>query len=178
MKGAGVGSSDEDPYSLTASASSGSSSKLGPGTSDKRNRDFSLDRDNNYRPQNWGNFTSKVQQDSEDDYVQNSRIWTKETVGKKWTEDLYYKGLSARVPSFKSQRPVIERASRRDFATRAPPLPRGRSVDVSKSGADPTWLHRNRLQSDLATTRRHQSQAFNRGAPYEEKSSVFRNGWR
>merc|ERR1719312_1418808 len=69
------GSSDEDPYSLTASASSGSSRKV-EGGRNNISGDLSLEREALYRPQNWNNYKSRYQNGSEDDYVQNTHCTT------------------------------------------------------------------------------------------------------
>jgi hypothetical protein len=62
IKGITGGSSDEDPYSLTASGSSRSSGKVLP----DKNGDFSVDSDT-YQPRNWAYQQS--QNDLEDDYI-------------------------------------------------------------------------------------------------------------
>jgi len=66
IKGITGGSSDEDPYSLTASGSSRSSGKVLP----DKNGDFSVDSDT-YQPRNWAYQQS--QNDLEDDYISSTQ---------------------------------------------------------------------------------------------------------
>merc|ERR1719510_467522 len=109
------GSSDEDPYSLTPSGSSGSSGKE---TARDRSRDDSGagsgDKDAQYYgPQNW--CDKGAQQDVSDDYPEetpvrqknNSRTRAalmKKAEEKRRQDDPYYCGLSARIPNFSQKK--------------------------------------------------------------------------
>ena len=134
------GSSDEDPYSLTPSGSSGSSGK---GLRD-RSRDESGTRardSDGYGPQNWAN--KGIPNDLSDDYVEvketiritaQSLMTTikddiparekamgrsrarllKKAEEKRRNDDPYYCGFSARVPAFNNKKVPRERAASRD----------------------------------------------------------------
>jgi hypothetical protein len=121
------GSSDEDPYSLTPSGSSGSSGK---GIRD-RSRDDSNQRADKekdyYGPQNWA--SKGMQQELSDDYLEeelpaprqkaNPRTRAallKKAEEKRRQDDPYYCGLSARIPNFSQQKVERVRPSERDRA--------------------------------------------------------------
>jgi len=113
------GSSDEDPYSLTASGSSGSSAKLKNGSKTplvpKKERDM-------YGPKNWPNIAERnwsATQDrkrdrSRDNFLEEEqevsstlkprtnyrRRIIKKTEDNKKTDDPYYCGFTARIPTF------------------------------------------------------------------------------
>jgi len=117
IKGITGGSSDEDPYSLTASGSSRSSGKVLP----DKNGDFSVDSDT-YQPRNWAYQQS--QNDLEDDYISSTQARFPRSSSRprqrSGTEDVpddpYYSGYSARVPAYIGDQDKKERASRRDTA--------------------------------------------------------------
>lgn len=120
------GSSDEDPYSLTPSGSSGSSGK---GLRD-RSRDQSGVRrqgdHDNYGPHTWASPNMEIPNDLSDDYVEDdlplreksngrsrARI-LKKSEDKRNDDDPYYCGFSARVPTFNNKKVPRERAASRD----------------------------------------------------------------
>jgi len=134
------GSSDEDPYSLTASASSRSGS--GKTVPDKT-RDLSLDSDS-YLPANWPLHRQPREEIEEDEYVTAShwpRARHRERVPPCRDSDPYYSGYSARVPAFVGGQKT-ERASRRD-ERRYSAAP---SQGDRGQGLDPTWLHMKKYQ--------------------------------
>merc|ERR1719282_541890 len=117
------GSSDEDPYSLTPSGSSGSSGKgLRERSTDGTGTGI---RDSDgYGPQNWTN--KGIPNDLSDDYVEddipardkalgrNRARLLKKAEEKRRNDDPYYCGFSARVPQFNNKKVPRERAASRD----------------------------------------------------------------
>jgi len=147
IKGITGGSSDEDPYSLTASGSSRSSGKVLP----DKNGDFSVDSDT-YQPRNWAYQQS--QNDLEDDYISSTQARFPRSSSRprqrSGTEDVpddpYYSGYSARVPAYIGDQDKKERASRRDTA-RFNTAYRGSTSGIVDSSLDPTWLHMKKFQT-------------------------------
>merc|ERR1712192_270635 len=105
------GSSDEDPYSLTASASSRSGSGK---TAPDKSGDLSLDSDS-YLPAKWALRRQQREDIEEDEYVTAShpRLRGRDAGSSGRDSDPYYSGYSARVPTFVGEQ-KRERASRRD----------------------------------------------------------------
>jgi len=164
IKGITGGSSDEDPYSLTASGSSRSSGKVLP----DKNGDFSVDSDT-YQPRNWAYQQS--QNDLEDDYISSTQARFPRSSSRPRQrsgvedvpDDPYYSGYSARVPAYVGDE-KRERASRRD-TTRFHTAYRGDMAGMGESSLDPTWLHMKKFQTagptDLSDGRRNLSPAYN-----------------
>merc|ERR1719285_144238 len=136
------GSLDEDPYSLTASASSRSGSGK---TAPDKSGDLSLDSDS-YLPANWALRRQQREDIEEDEYVTAShpRLRARDAGSSGRDSDPYYSGYSARVPTFVGEQ-KRERASRRDERRyeHAMPEVRGRQMP----GMDPTWLHMKKFQA-------------------------------
>lgn len=157
-KPAHSGSSDEDPYSLTPSGSSGSSGKgLRERSRDERGlRGHSSD---NYGPQHWGEKQG-VSQDLSDDYVEEelppreraqgrsrARLLKKAEAraeDKRRNDDPYYCGFSARVPQFNTKKAgPRDRAGSRDVPSRtrllSPPRPPGGISQLPGPSSSPFW---------------------------------------
>lgn len=145
-------SSDEDPYSLTPSGSSGSSGK---GLRD-RSREESGTRDSaGYGPQNWTSNNNKtIPNDLSDDYVEddvptrdkalgrNRARLLKKAEEKRRNDDPYYCGFSARVPAFYNKKNVPrERAASRDVVNRQRLISPGRNNVTQLPGPslNPFW---------------------------------------
>jgi len=163
IKGITGGSSDEDPYSLTASGSSRSSGKALP----DKNGDFSVDSDS-YQPRNWAYQQS--QNDIEDDYISSTHARFPRSSSRPRQrsgvedvpDDPYYSGYSARVPAYVGDE-KRERASRKD-TSRFHTAYRGDTSGLADSGLDPTWLHMKKFQTSGPTEglgRRNLSPAYN-----------------
>jgi len=118
------GSSDEDPYSLTPSGSSGSSGKGLRDRSREESGTRARDSEAGYGPQNWTN--KGIPNDLSDDYVEddipardkalgrNRARLLKKAEEKRRNDDPYYCGFSARVPQFNNKKVPRERAASRD----------------------------------------------------------------
>jgi len=153
------GSSDEDPYSLTPSGSSGSSGK---GLRDRSREESSTrarDRESEgYGPQNWtpALATNKPgNNDLSDDYVEDDMSARDKALGrnrarllrkaeeKRRNDDPYYCGLSARVPQFAHKKAATrERAQSRDVVNRARLVSPGRTNTVTQlpgPALNPFW---------------------------------------
>jgi len=162
-RGAVGGSSDEDPYSLTASASSRSGSGK---TAPDKSGDLSLDSDS-YLPANWALRRQPKEDIEEDEYVTASypraRDSGRGSSGR--DSDPYYSGYSARVPAFvgeqrrEQENRREQRASRRDERRYEAPAPRAapgeqypapRDPQGRALGLDPTWLHMKKFQQGQA----------------------------
>jgi len=145
------GSSDEDPYSLTPSGSSGSSGK---GLRD-RSRDESGTRardSDGYGPQNWAQHKG-IPNDLSDDYVEDDIPAREKVPGrsrarllkkaeeKRRNDDPYYCGFSARVPAFNNKKVPRERAASRDVVGRQRMLSpqRGNVTQLPGPSSNPFW---------------------------------------
>jgi len=172
IKGITGGSSDEDPYSLTASGSSRSSGKA---LADK-NGDFSVDSDT-YQPRNWAYQQS--QNDIEDDYISSTQARfprsssrpRQRSEAEDVPDDPYYSGYSARVPNYVGEK-KRERASRKD-TSRFHTAYRG---GLGDSNLDPTWLHMKKFQTSVPAdghARRNLSPAYNGRFLSPTRTTVF-----
>jgi len=152
------GSSDEDPYSLTPSGSSGSSGK---GLRDRSREESSSGtriRDSDgYGPQNWtNNNTNKgIPNDLSDDYVEDDVTTRDKAMGrnrarllkkaeeKRRNDDPYYCGFSARVPTFNYKKVPRERAASRDVVGRqrmlSPARGAGNVSQLPGPSVNPFW---------------------------------------
>jgi len=132
------GSSDEDPYSLTPSGSSGSSGKGLRDRSREESGTRARGESEGYGPQNWTN--KGIPNDLSDDYVEddisardkalgrNRARLLKKAEEKRRNDDPYYCGFSARVPAFNHNHKKVprERAASRDVVNRQRMLSPGR----------------------------------------------------
>jgi len=146
------GSSDEDPYSLTPSGSSGSSGKGlrerstdGTGTGIRNNQE-------KFGPQNWTSPSRGIPNDLSDDYVEDeintrekgggrsrARIIKKSEDKRFNNDDPYYCGYSARVPTYTNKKQTRERAASREVVGSRPRmLSPQRGVPV-QSNPNPYW---------------------------------------
>jgi len=153
-------SSDEDPYSIAGSGSSGSS-----GNGNTRHRSTSRDVPPQLPPRD--NIYGTVQQNN---------VW-EEKRDKKGGDDPYYFGLSARIPNFVKSRK--KKQKERD-ATRARNTPAQTHV-AQNSGhsslpAHPFWWH-NRLYTDNSTGSPAESPGYGRTqqnfGPYDSSDSDY-----
>jgi len=190
-KPAQSGSSDEDPYSLTPSGSSGSSGKgLRDRSRDERGiRGISSD---GYGPQSWQD--KPPNNDLSDDYVEDelpsrekssgrSRVkLLKKAEDKRRNDDPYYCGFSARVPTFNNKKvPQRERAASRDVPSRTRLLsPQRPSANISQlpgPSSSPFWWQ-SRLYPDSGIG--ELSSSTSAGSPsmsqYRGVASQLRNG--
>lgn len=156
-------SSDEDPYSLTASASSRSSGKAA--LQDSRPGDTSAESEI-YQPKHWAfshGGQSQESQDLEDDYgparTRSSSRPRQRSEVDDVPDDPYYSGYSARVPAYVAEE---KRASRRDAATRFNTAYRTAGVEAGPANLDPTWLHLKRFQTADRTGKRADSHQYER----------------
>jgi len=146
------GSSDEDPYSLTPSGSSGSSGKGLRDRSREESGTRARDSEAGYGPQNWTN--KGIPNDLSDDYVEddipardkalgrNRARLLKKAEEKRRNDDPYYCGFSARVPQFNNKKVPRERAASRDVVGRQRMLSPARGNNVSQlpgPSLNPFW---------------------------------------
>jgi len=147
------GSSDEDPYSLTPSGSSGSSGKGLRDRSREESGTRTRGESEGYGPQNWTN--KGIPNDLSDDYVEddisardkalgrNRARLLKKAEEKRRNDDPYYCGFSARVPAFTNKKVPRERAASRDVVNRqrmlSPQRPGGAVTQLPGPSLNPFW---------------------------------------
>jgi len=201
-KPAGSGSSDEDPYSLTPSGSSGSSKGLRPGA-----KDYGQGAKDYYGPHNWA--VKGGVNDLSDEYVEeemrdglkgkgmsrsrnrytnnnnnnsNSKKEEKREKQQQQQDDPYYHGLSARVTAFGGNRSKEKNFNRMKSPTRAGGPPGG--VAALGGGAGQAWWHSRLYPEGYAElSSYHEGAARNAAAlprnrfASPSRPTIFRNGW-
>jgi len=145
------GSSDEDPYSLSPSGSSGSSGKGPQGRHRDQTSQRPADKDY-YGPQSWA-VKNSHQSALVDDYLEEEMVshMKKKITGRSRTkqtkkmdairqEDPYYHGLTARVSAFPNKKQDIERLNFNEMNRVKSPT-RGGSSQLPGQGLSSAWWH-------------------------------------
>merc|ERR1712106_1239873 len=188
------GSSDEDPYSLTPSGSSGSSGKgLRERSRDEVGRRLRNDQEK-FGPQNWTSPTRGIPNDLSDDYIEDeintreksggrsrARIIKKSEDKQFHNDDPYYCGYSARVPAYTNKKPIRKRAASREVVgSRQRMLSPQRGVVNQLPGPHPYWWQ-SRLYPDsgigeISSGASASSPALSNLRPSTGASGQLRNG--